>query len=143
MDHRPEKLSDLNLQAEAAVVRETEDLYRLYRREWVIVHTVSGEGDPQHHVPAEPFVTQARTWVEDTYAGRVESRDVQLVAHTDGANAFWVHVKVRKPNLKGEFKQAFLAQRHADKQGWHEVEIVGRNSRRDHELRNHGIKKTA
>ncbi len=137
---RPEKMSGTNIQTEAAAVRETDDLYRLYRTEWVIAHTVSGQGDMSLHVPAEPFVMKARDWAASTFGGRVPDADIRLQANTDGVDAFWVHVQVRKPNLKGEFKHPHLAANHAEKQAWAQYEVVSRNSKRDHELRNYGVK---
>ncbi len=127
-----------------AVVHEHDDLYRLYRTEWVIVHTLS-EDHPDHDKPpqvtGEQLVRAAREHVEQVYGGRVNESQMDLVLHTDNAGHFWVHVKIRKPNLKGEFIHAALAASYAEKNRWSEYEIVSRNSRRDHELRSFGMKK--
>lgn len=135
-EHRPTLMSEFDIPAEVAAIRETEDVYRLYRPEWVIVHTITGRGEY-----AEPFVKECFDFFDRTYGGRVERQDVDIVATTNLVDSFWVHLKMRKPNMKGEFKQAFLAQRHAEKQGWPDYEIVARNSKRDHELRSFGTKK--
>jgi hypothetical protein len=114
------------------IVHETDDLYRLYRQEWVIVHTVSGDGEI-----AEPFVVQAHQHGRDTYP-ELAPEMLGLEAHTDNAGHFWVHLKLFKPNMKGEFKHERDARRFAEKQSWLVTEIVARNSKRDHVLRNFG-----
>lgn len=117
-------------------VHETEDVFRLYREEWVIVETVSGTGDR-----AQPFVELAYRFITDTYEGRVPEHRFRVMANTDKAGHFWVHVTMLRPNMKGEFKYAHLAQRHAEKKGYAHYEVVSRNSRRDHELRAYGVRK--
>lgn len=143
MAHRPEKLSDLNIQTEAAAVRDTDDLFRLYRHEMVIVHAVEGEyAEEQGGI--WPVLQQARDYVDTQYKGRVEPDDIRIdanVDHPDSPTRVWVHVLLSKPNLKGEFKYATQAADFAAKQGWEDWEIVSRNSRRDHELRNYGVKR--
>ncbi len=143
MDHRPTKQSDLNLQNEAAAVRDADDLYRLYRTEWVIVKTFNADGRGAQNL--ESLIRQARDHVHAQYVGRVADERIRVDAVTDNPEHpthYWVHVKLLKPNLKGEFKHAALAANHAEKQAWKDYEIVGRNSRRDFELRSYGVKKT-
>lgn len=119
-----------------STVHETEDLFRLYRTEWVIVHTVTGQGEI-----AQPFAEQAHAYGQETYGDRVLPEFLHLEANTDNAGSFWVHLKLLKPNMKGEFKYEHLAHEHARKQAWVEYSVVKRNSRLDHELRNYGTKK--
>lgn len=134
-DPRPTKLSPLDIAEEVAAVRETDDTFRLYRREWVIVHTVTGEGPA-----AEPFVAEAFEHIKKNVTGRVRANDITCEANTNNAGTFWVHVKICKPNMKGEFKYRHLAERFATKQGYDEYEIVARNSKHDHEIRSYGVK---
>lgn len=132
---RPAKLSPLNIQAEAATVRETDDVYRVYRPEWVIV-CVFG-------VPAEgAALEQAHRYFQENYAGRVHPEHARFEHVGAGPHAV-VYLQLKLPTLKGEFKYAFLAQRHAEKQGWSDWSIVARNSKADHELRSYGVKRLA
>lgn len=142
MDHRPEKLSEINIQAEASAVRDAEDLFRLYREEWVIVHTVTGTYNADSGIWST--LQKARDHAKEHYRGRVEPMHIRIDASIDDADnpvQVWVHVLLFKPNLKGEFKHARLAANFAAQQDWEDWEIVSRNSRRDHELRNYGVKR--
>lgn len=112
------------------------DLYRLYAREWVIVHTVTMRGNDGR----DTFMTCQR-WIEDNLDGRVPHGDVQIELNTDRHGLFWGHVKVFKDNLKGEFKYSNHAEVHARSTGLEEYTIVERNSPADHEIRAYGVKK--
>lgn len=112
-----------------------DDLYRLYREEWVIVHTESADSDT-----AEKVVTAAHQHAHTAYENKVDDDRLRIDAHTDNAGHFWAHVVMLKPNMKGEFKYAALAENFATKCGFDDYEIVTRNSRRDFELRSFGIK---
>ncbi len=113
--------------------------YRLYRREWGIEHTVSGQGDPNHPVPAEPFVREASQWAERTYADSMRG-SIELSANRDEAGFFWVHVRVLKPRLRDEFDNAQLAVSYAEKWRWEDWEVVARGSLRDLELSTYGLR---
>lgn len=117
-------------------MKETEDIWRLYRREWVIVHTVTLSA-----ADAWPVVEQATSWAKENLHGRVREEDIQLTAHTDQKLLFWCDVKVFKDNLKGEFKYVEAAQVYAVQQGWEEYVIVPRNSKSDRNIRNYGVVK--
>ena len=117
-------------------MKETDDIWRLYRREWVIVHTIT-----MSPPAARPVVDEARRWATDNLAGRIRDEDISLVAHTDGKLLFWCDVKVFKDNLKGEIKYVEAAQIHAVQQGWDEYVIVPRNSKSDHDIRSYGVVK--
>lgn len=121
--------------------KETSDIWRLYRREWVIVHTVDGVGDPEVVPPSLPVFDAARDFVNEHLSGRVRDEDVQLVMNTDGHNTFWCHVQIYKETLKGEFKHVEHAQFYAVNAGYEEYVIVPRNSKSDHNLRNYGVVK--
>lgn len=117
-------------------MKETSDLWRLYRREWVTVHTIT-MSSPE----ALPVAQAAEKWVEDNLRGRVRDEDIAMTVHTDHKLLFWVDIKVFKDNLKGEFKYVEAAQVHANQSGWEEYVIVPRNSKSDHDLRNYGVVK--
>jgi hypothetical protein len=114
--------------------KETDDIWRLYVREWVTVHTISMTADD-----GRPAFEAARTWVADNLTGRVRDTDVNLTLNTDLTDRFWCHVQVFKDNLKGEFKHVENAQAHATRQGFDEYVIVPRNSKSDHDIRNYGV----
>lgn len=113
-----------------------DELYRLYRKEWVIVYTVEGQGET-----AEPFVNSAHHYYQSHYSEQFTyPEQARIDAHTNNAGSFWVHLLLNKHNMKGEFKQVFLATNLAERRGWRDYEVVGRNSHRDHQLRNLGRK---
>jgi len=115
--------------------RETDDSWRLYRREWVIVHTVTMSGTDA----AAPCLEAARAWAKENLDGRVRHEDLQFQLNTDLVSEFWCHVKVFKDNLKGEFKYVENAQQFARASGFDEYVIVPRNSKSDHDIRNYGV----
>lgn len=113
---------------------ESDDIFRLYTREWVIVYTTA------NHDGCAAATVQAIGWAEENLTGRVRDKDIQLDTQTDGT-AYWVHVKVFKENMKGEFKQLTAAETHAMIHQYDEYTIVPRNSAADHEIRNYGVTK--
>lgn len=117
--------------------RETDDLWRLYRREYVIVHTISRTGDED----AKPVFDQIRTWMQENLAGRIRDTDMRITLNTDNAGSFWAHAEVFRDNLKGEFKHVEQAQLFASQQQYEEYVIVPRNSKSDHDIRNYGVVK--
>lgn len=117
-------------------MRETEDVWRLYHREWVTVHTVTTTA-----VDGRPAFEAARTWITDNLSGRVRDTDIQIQLNTDTGSTFWGHVLVFKDNLKGEFKQASNAEVFAQMYNFEEYTIVPRNSEADHTIRSYGVKK--
>lgn len=118
------------------MVKETEDIYRLYRREWVTVHTVTVSG-----VDARPCFDAACAWVKENLEGRVRRKDINLQCNTDGGLLFWCHVQVFKENLKGEFRYRGAAEGYAHAHGYDEWVVVPRNSKSDHEIRAYGVTK--
>lgn len=117
-------------------IKETEDIYRLYVREWVIMHTITMSGSD-----AKACLTQAVGWVRENLHGRVHDKDTQVQANTDNVALFWCHVMVFKDNLKGEFKHHADAERYATWNKLDEYTIVVRNSKHDHAIRGYGVKK--
>lgn len=108
---------------------QAHDLFRLYRPEWITVFTTHEGAD------------RAITYFETTYRGRVYDTDMKIIDSSAGSAVARVQLQLRLPNLKGEFKHAYLAQRHAETQGWDEWTIVARNSKADHDLRGYSVKK--
>lgn len=109
-------------------IRETDDIWRLYVREWVIVHTING------------VTAAAEQWAEENLTGRVREEDLRYELHDDGAQLCWVHIQVFKENLKGEFKYYAGAENFAANNGYTEYVIVPRNSKIDHEIRSYGVR---
>ncbi len=111
---------------------------RLYKPEWVIVHTERGD-------TPSTAVTAAREHFARTYAGRVRDTDVDY--HTghepQAAQPFVVQLRLCLPVLKGEFKYRSRACAWAAKHGIDDYWTVQRNSPADHELRAYGTKKLA
>lgn len=133
-------------------ITETDDVWRLYRREWVTVHTATHtDVDLTEGTPAEPVYLEAVAWVNANLSGRVRDNDINLILHTDAVTpeadtpapttaTFWAHVQVYKDNLKGEFKHNAAAEHYADAHGYEEYTVVPRNSKIDHETRAYGVK---
>lgn len=116
--------------------KETDDIWRLYTREWVTVHTITMTAED-----GRPVFEAARAWVKENLDDRVRDDDVKLILNTDLGTQFWAHVQVFKDNLKGEFKYVENAQAHASRQGYDEYVIVPRNSKSDHDIRSYGVVK--
>lgn len=117
--------------------RKADDLWRLYRREWVIVHTITRTGDSDGHAVFDAV----REWMQINLGDRVKKTDMRISMNTDNAGTFWAHAEVFKDNLKGEFKHPQAAQAHAMTNGYDEYTIVPRNSKSDHDLRSYGVVK--
>ena len=126
-------------------VKETEDIYRLYCREWVTAHTVS-----LTTTRAEECITAADLWVTENLTGRVVLSDVRFQLSTDRPSMLretpepahvWTHIQVFRDNLKGEFRDAPTASRFAENNGFEEYTVTVRNSRVDHQIRNYGVTK--
>lgn len=112
-----------------------DEIWRLYRREWVIVQTIS-----QLALDSDGVVALAHAWCDVNLTGRVDAADVSLDLKTDGTGVFWCHVMVFKENLKGEFKHMGQAEKYAATNGYDEYTIVPRNSQADHEIRSIGVR---
>lgn len=116
--------------------KETDDIWRLYHREWVAVQTLpTRHGDED----GRPAFDEAVAWINANLTDRVRQGDSRVQLNTDNNGTFWAVIEVFKDNLKGEFKYVSLAQRHAHEQGYDEYVIVPRNSKSDHEIRNYGV----
>lgn len=122
-----------------ADIRETDDIYRLYRPEWVIVYTTT---KALTDVLAD-LLTRCEQVFEERYKDRVDKDGVGYEFENASQPHAMCRLLLKLPNLKGEFKYAFLAERFADEQGYSDHTIVVRNSKADHDLRQYGIKKLA
>lgn len=120
--------------------KETDDIWRLYRREWVVVHSVPTVHD-DHPGTAETVYDTARSWAQDNLKDRVHERDIRVVVHTDNHGSFWAQIEVFKDNLKGEFKHLENVQTYAAVEHYDEFTIVPRNSKSDHAIRSYGVVK--
>jgi hypothetical protein len=107
-----------------------DDLHRVYRNEWVIVHVV---------VASPTGAEECRRHFDETYRGRVRDDEVRFVG--EGAGLYRVdQLQLKLPNLKGEFKHLPDAVRFAEEHCQPRYSIVNKNSKADHELRNYGVK---
>lgn len=106
---------------------EPDDLFRLYRREWVQVYrsvavSTAGRDEVEAHFMAK-------------YKGRVRGDDVEF-SKIPGTSI----LKLRLWNLKGEYKTEAYALQVVQGMGWSDVRVVKRNSREDYALREYGAK---
>lgn len=115
--------------------KETDDIWRLYHREWSIAYTSDTVSNSVQALDA------AQEWAQQNLAGRISADDIRYEMRTDEAGSFWAYVMVFKDNLKGEFKHPELAQQHAVRNNFQEYVIVPRNSKSDHEIRSYGVVK--
>lgn len=112
--------------APSAPVRETDDLWRVYRPEWMVVGAA-------RNVP-EAEVTLDFMFRE--YEGRVRPEDVRRVVVGDVRQ-----LQLRLPNMRGEFKTKGRAEAYVRAEGWTDTTIVVRNSAQDHKLRSYGTRR--
>lgn len=132
-DPRPTPLSHTDIPAEVKAVRETDDVYRVYRDEWVIVYVST--------VPTVGTALQnCQGWFQATYAGRVHPEDVRYEHVGHGPHAM-CQLQLRMPTLKAEWKTRELAERYIEAIGFTDAIIVARNSKADHEVRAYGVRK--
>lgn len=132
----------VDLTAEVAAVRETDDVYRVYRPEWVIVFSLV---EPSYDSSDQTIslVGECREFFRRNYAGRVRPADMAVVVspgsvRAGGHTTTIVRLQLRLPTLKAEFKTEPYARDFVTAQGWGDATIVARNSRGDHELRGYG-----
>lgn len=116
---------------------ENDDIWRLYRREWVVAHTITRYGDDDGRNTFDACVA----WAKENFDGRVRTEDINVELNTDQKSVFWGHVMIYRENLKGEFKSFGTAETFASINHYDEYTIVPRNSTADHELRTYGVKK--
>jgi hypothetical protein len=112
--------------------------WRVYVTEWVTAYTSDGTD--------EAGAAETRAWLEATYAGRVQAEDLELVlitAKQDDGPFSPAHVsgRVRKPNLRGEWKNREDADEHAARiEAAEDVipEVVGAGTQEEQALLDYG-----
>lgn len=123
---------------------ESDDIFRLYVREWVVMHsidmTITDAIDTTTGL-AGPLFDKAVAWAAENLKGRIRDEDMQLTMFTDQVSHYWCHVQVFKDTLKGEFKRFGTAEHFALSSNFDEYTIVTRNSPADHDIRNYGVVK--
>lgn len=117
-------------------MKHSDDIYRLYIREWVAVHTLSNIAKD-----GKPLFDLAMAWIAENLRGRVREEDINVEMFTNQCSNFWCHIQVFKDNLKGEYKTRSAAELIASINEYDEYTIVVRNSPADHEIRNYGVTK--
>lgn len=116
------------------VIRETPDLVRVYRPEWVQVFSSTAVGENGYQ--------ECHTHCDEVYQGRVMPYDM-WVRRLDKKNPDTTRsvLMLKLPVLKGEFKTEDLAGAWVREQPW-AVEVgvvtVVRNSKADHDIRQYG-----
>jgi hypothetical protein len=132
---RPEVLSGVDIKQAVQSVRETNDTFKVYVKEWLMVFAsiapVKAGGEQE---VLDRF--------EEKYAGRVRDEDVRLEPSSSvSPDDYSMRLMLRLPNVKGEFKTRALASAYVDEQGFEDASIVSRNSRDEHVLKDYSIKK--
>lgn len=127
---RPKRIEELVDQPDG---QDDGHTYRLYRPEWVVVYVATTGADHTTRGLVEAVFAER-------YFERVRFDDVRIITEGEGVHEV-TRLELRLPNLKGEFKHGFLAQRFADEQGYGDYEIVVKHSPRDHEIRAYGTKR--
>lgn len=138
---RPERLNEgFSIKDAVTSVRETVDIVKLYHREWITVFTSEARGDEG--------MAECTAFFAKKYEGRVYEDDVVYESAVEGLPAGdkdqWPYrLRLKLPNVSGEFKRVDLAEAERDARGWSpdDCQIVPRNSRADYALREYGTKK--
>lgn len=120
---RPTRLGDVDVHEAVSAVRETPDLWKAYRPEWLITHTARTEAE-------------CAAVFHASHAGRIRDEDVRYREHV----GLWA-LELRLPNLKGEFKTRELADRYATEQVDQNTVVVARSSRDEMKLLEYGKRK--
>jgi hypothetical protein len=126
---KPEQIAghdSASIIAETKKTREIASTHRVYRKEWLF--------DSRHRDVATAKEEASR------YEGRLHDDDIRFDTDNDtGECVVWT----RRWNVAGEWKWSAHAEKHATalRKAGAEVEIVARNSRQEHRLRNYGVLK--
>lgn len=118
---------------------DTDDLYRVYRPEWIVAHFELSSGVDDF---CEPLLERVKDFYAERYAGRVRDDDVKFRCTGSGINAV-AQLLLRLPNVKGEFTTEARAHAYVRERGWTDATVVARNSKADHELRQYSVTKLA
>ena len=120
----PEPLTKAELSK--AVRSEIESTYRVYEKSWAIAVRL-------------PTVAYAQKYFNDKYDGRIYAEDMNV--SLDPEDSTWV-LSLRRWTVLAEWKSEALARKHMllllEEDPDREVEVVARNSRREHVLNDYG-----
>lgn len=127
---------------------DTDDLWRVYHREWVTVYglnAVLNQADPLQDNLEQVLTDGLSEYFERHYAGRVHPEDVAFQGEGVGLTCH-AELRLRLWNLKGEFKHYDDAIAYCVDRGWSVngqftglTAVVQRNSADDHQLRSYGV----
>jgi len=127
---RPSRLaaSAVDIKEEVAQVRETNDLWKVYRPEWIRTFSSKAVG--------EAGKTECEKHFEEKYKGKVSADDVRYMP-TSAANPdkYPWRLELKLPNIKGEFKTKDLAESYRASKEWDDAVLVSRNSKAEHDLK--------
>lgn len=125
----------LDLKEAVESVRELDDLWNVYAREWVWVWTSTKVGEEGRE--------QCLSHFADTYEGRVVYPDeVKVIPSSEAHPDQWPwRLALLLPTLKSVHKLRSQAEAHAVEEGFEDPKIVSRNSKEDFAIRNYGKKK--
>ena len=121
--------------SQEVLTRETADLFKVYRPEWIVVAISDAPGQAGKEELEARF---AERW-----EGRVFPEDVLLEPGSEKfPDKYAWRLKLRLWNVRGEFKWLVQAQEFVTKQEWTGcARVVIRNSRDEFSLREYGQKK--
>lgn len=123
---RPQQIAGMDSSGIVSATKELASTWRVYRKEWVF---------DSRHESFEAGLLHS----DETYQGRIEPEDIQLSPDNGGDG---VVVQVRRWNVAGEWKTHDRAIKHADSlKDRFEVQVVARNSRQEHVLKQYGVLK--
>lgn len=127
LERREERLLGLDSAqvVDAAKVAEIDSTWRVYHKEWLFDSRFAKEHDAEEH---------ARS-----FDGRLQFGDLR-VRFEKGSARPWV-IDTRIWNVHSEWKAKHLASLAAEKLHTGAIEVVARNSRREHQLKMYGITK--
>jgi len=109
--------------------------WRIYRDEWVAVYCAF---EQDGKTPIE----RATAFFAEHYEGRVLACDVEYEIDNTTYGQPAATLRLRLPNMRGEWKTRELAEEFKDRffAGEEEVVVVATDSREEQDLRNYGIK---
>ncbi len=109
--------------------------WRIYRDEWITMYVAFEHAD---QTPIE----RATAHFDQYYQGRVLARDVEYEIDNTTYGQPAAILRLRLPNLRGEWKPRELAQEFADRSfaGEENVMVVATDSREEQDLKGYGVK---
>ncbi len=128
---RLEMPDDKQLREDIARIRDTDDLWRLYTWQWIVVYTTDAIG--------EDGIREAQGEFTSRYKGRVGEDEWKVCSY----GAKWSSVlQLKLPTMVGEFKQREVAEGVSlEYPPAMRPTLVARNSADDYKLREYGKRK--